>query len=74
MASAPDGVNEPACARGSVTPAGLPARRLADRVASADLSDSILPLGLDLSARMRCSILARAYAIVRVVEKCWRLA
>eukprot|EP00964_Phaeocystis_antarctica_P036087 scaffold20629_cov67-Phaeocystis_antarctica.AAC.5 len=73
LASAPAGVNEPARARGSVPPAGLPARRVADRVAFADLSGSTLPLGLGW--RAWCCISARACvcAIVRVVEKCWRL-
>eukprot|EP00964_Phaeocystis_antarctica_P092945 scaffold59870_cov69-Phaeocystis_antarctica.AAC.1 len=58
---APAGVNEPARARGSMTPPGLPARRVADRVASSDVSeDSTLPLGLDW--RAWCCICARACA------------
>ena len=54
-----------------MTPAGLPARRVADRVASADSFDSTLPLqGLDWRA-WGC-IFARALFVLRVVEKARR--
>jgi len=51
-----------------MTPAGLPARRVADRVASSDSFDSTLPLqGLDWRA-WGC-IFARALFVLIVVEK-----